>query len=104
MCVTLLSFFELRGVTHARRNFVVVVVVSPAWIRLERKIKSLGIVVSEARHRKLARGDQPPDSSKRSGPIKPIAQFTKEGTLMWDEEIQQRILILGGRDKETRNN
>ena len=70
---------------------------APAWIRLERKIKALHAVIMEAHRRKEARGEQPPKSSRRSGPIRPIAEFDDSGNLIWNEDLKKRLLALSGR-------
>ena len=63
------------------------------------KIETLRIRVEEVRRRADSRGEPPPDLSKRSKPIEPIARFSEDGKLIWNDTITIRIRSLGGLDK-----
>ena len=64
---------------------------APAWTRFERKVLALKARVDEDIRRCEARGDEPRDMSKRSKIMAPIARFSAEGELMWDDKIVKAI-------------
>ena len=64
---------------------------APAWARLEKKILALKYKVNEIKRRAESRGEQPPDLSKRSKAINPIAKFNEEGDLKWNDELVKEI-------------
>ena len=64
------------------------------WRRFERKAAALAEVVANVRRRADSRGDEPPDLSPRSAPLTPIARFSPEGELIWDNNIVKEIKLL----------
>ena len=65
-----------------------------AWTRFERKVLALGTRVSEDVRRGEARGEEPKDMRKRSRPVEPLASFSEEGELVWNEELVSKIRAL----------
>ena len=84
--IALLVRIELEGETYDEKA-----VWGPAWARMERKILALKTKVDEDVRRCEARGEQPRDMSKRSKAIAPIAGFSCEGELLWDDELVEKI-------------
>ena len=65
-----------------------------AWTRFERKVQALSVRVSEDIRRRESRGEELKDVSRRSRPVEPIASFSEEGELVWNEELVGRIRSL----------
>ena len=84
--IALLVRIELEG-----EEFDEKAVWAPTWIRFERKVLALKVKVEEDLRRASARGESPRDMSKRSSSITPLAEFTKEGELKWNEELTSKI-------------
>ena len=80
---------EIEGARFKTTN-----VWAPAWKRLERKILALGVKVKDVNLRADSRGMNPPDARPRSKPMPPIANFTEEGSLEWNETITERLRAL----------
>ena len=70
---------------------------APAWIRLERKIKAMQTVFLEARRRKIARGEPPPNTKRLAWITKPLTLLNDEGDLEWNAELRNKILSLSGK-------
>ena len=64
---------------------------APAWARLEKKVLALKVKVDEVKRRAESRGEEPPDLRKRGKAAEPIASFTAEGELKWNEGVVKRL-------------
>ena len=84
--IALLVRIELEGEKYDEKA-----VFGPTWTRFERKVLALKTKVDEDLRRTESRGDLPRDMSKRSRCIAPLAEFSKEGELVWNEEIVKEI-------------
>ena len=62
-----------------------------AWFRMESKVLALKARVDEDVRRCEARGEEPRDMSKRTKIIAPIAKFSREGELVWNDELVNKI-------------
>ena len=67
------------------------------WSRLEKKALSLQERVQVEMRRKISRGEDPPDVTKRGRPLSPIAKIDESGHLEWDTTITDTIKALGKR-------
>ena len=92
--IALLVRIELEGEKYDEKQ-----VWAPAWTRLERKVLALKYRVDEAVRRAESRGEQPPDLSKRSKCVAPLASFDKEGKLSWNTEMVEKIKKLAGKEE-----
>ena len=61
-----------------------------AW-SLEKKVLALKVKVDEVKRRAESRGEEPPDLSKRAKAAEPIASFSAEGELKWNEGVVKRL-------------
>ena len=93
--IGLLVQIELEG-----EKFAVSKVWAPAWIRFERKVLALKEHVDRRLRRAESRGEQPPKVSKMSRCILPLAEFNDEGSLIWNEQIVEKIKELARLDKK----
>ena len=84
---------ELEGEKYDEKQ-----VWAPAWARLEKKILALKYKVDEAIRRAESRGDNPPDVSKRTRCVTPLASFDKEGKMSWNTELVTKIKMLAGKE------
>ena len=41
-----------------------------------------------------SRGDEPPDVTSKGSCLAPLASLTENGTLVWNDELKQKILAL----------
>ena len=92
--IALLVRIELEGEKYDEKQ-----VWAPAWTRLERKVLALKYRVDEAVRRAESGGEQPPDLSKRSKCVAPLASFDKEGKLSWNTEMVEKIKKLAGKEE-----
>ena len=46
--------------------------------------------------RAISRAEEPPEMEKRSNPLEPLAKWTQEGTLVWNERLVDAIKKLAG--------
>ena len=92
--IGLLVQIELEG-----EKFAVSKVWAPTWIRFERKVLALKEHVDRRLRRAESRGEQPPQVSKISRCILPLAEFNDEGSLVWNKQIVDKIKKLAGLDK-----
>ena len=58
-----------------------------AWARLKQKILALRHRVDETLRRAESRGEEPPDVSKRTRWVEPLASFDKIGQFKWNEAL-----------------
>ena len=72
---------------------------APAWARLEKKVLALKFKVNEIKRRAESRGEEIPDLSKRSKAIDPIAKFSENGDLKWNDEFVKEIKSFAQRAK-----
>ena len=86
---------ELEGARYDERG-----VWAPAWKRMEKKILALAERVDIEKRRAEGRGDVPRCMEARSKPMVPIARFTTEGKLEWNEPLVGRIRDLAGLQSE----
>ena len=70
-----------------------------AWQRFESKTLALSEVVAMERRRRESRGEEQKDLSARAKHIDPIATFTPEGVLVWNDELVTEIRNLAGLSK-----
>ena len=84
--IALLVRIELEGDKYDEKA-----IWGPAWARFESKVLALKTRVGEELRRSEARGEEPRDMSKRSRSITPLASFTKEGELVWNDALVKKI-------------
>ena len=84
--IALLVRIELEG-----DNFDEKAVWGPTWSRFERKVLALKAKVDADIRRADARGEPPRDMSKRTRSVAPLASFSKEGELVWNNELTKKI-------------
>ena len=84
--IALLVRIELEG-----EKFALEKVWAPAWSRLKEKILALRYRVSETIRRADGRGEEPPDVSKRTRWVEPLASFDKDGVFEWDTDLFTRL-------------
>ena len=70
-----------------------------AWQRFESKTLALSEVVAMERRRRESRGEEQKDLRARAKHIDPIATFTPEGVLVWNDELVTEIRNLAGLSK-----
>ena len=92
--IALLVRIELEG-----EKFDAKQVWAPAWTRLEKKILALKYKVDEVIRRAESRGDMPPDVSKRSRCVAPLASFDKTGRLVWNTDLVRQIRTFAGKEE-----
>ena len=65
--------------------------VAPAWIRIrfERKVLTLKERVAIEVCRSVSRGEPIMNMQRKSKPVEPIASFTEEGELEWNEDLRE---------------
>ena len=68
---------------------------APAWIRFEQKANALAERVNIERRRADSRGEEPKCPKKRARPMSPLASFSEEGKLVWDDALVSKIKQLG---------
>ena len=64
---------------------------APAWARLESKILALQVRVEDTVRRAESRGEELPDQSGRGRAAAPLASFSEEGKLIWNDELVDKI-------------
>ena len=68
---------------------------APAWKRLEKKVLALRERVGQEIRRAESRGDPPPDVSRRSKAVAPLARFASDGKFEWNDDLVAKIKALG---------
>ena len=86
----LLVRIELEG-----DKFTTQQVWGPAWARLQQKILALRHRVDETLRRSESRGEEPPDVSKRTRWVEPLASFDKAGHFKWNDKLVAELDKLG---------
>ena len=81
----------LVGIELEGNRFSKETVWGQAWRRLRAKAGALQERAQNEMRRAEGRGDEPPDMGKRANPLRPLAEWTKWGTLAWNEELVDRI-------------
>ena len=74
---------------------------APAWIRFEQKANALAERVNIERRRADSRGEEPKCPKKRARPMSPLASFSEEGKLVWDDALVSKIKQLGKKTGST---
>ena len=64
---------------------------APAWTRLKEKNLTLWYRVNEALRRAESRGEEPPDVSKRTRWLDPLASFDETGAFEWNKELYSQL-------------
>ena len=88
--IALLVRVELEG-----EKFALEKVWAPAWTRLKEKILTLRYRVNETLRRAESRGEDPPDVSKRTRWIDPLASIDEAGSFEWNKELYSKLENLG---------
>ena len=84
--IALLVRVELEG-----ESFTAEKVWAPAWARLKTKILALQHRVRETIRRAESRGEEPPDMSKRTRWVEPLASFDEKGAFTWLEDLTSEL-------------
>ena len=70
------------------------------WARLESKILAKKESVRSEILRADSRGDEPPCMKRKSTAFAPLAKFTPEGELEWNDELVNKIKTLATAPKK----
>ena len=84
--IALLVRVELEG-----EKFALEKVWAPAWTRLKEKILTLRYRVNETLRRAESRGEDPPDVSKRTRWLDPLASIDEAGSFEWNKELHTKL-------------
>ena len=88
--IALLVRIELEG-----DKFTTQQIWGSAWARLRQKILALRHRVDETLRRAESRGEEPPDVSKRTRWVEPLASFDKTGHFKWNDDLVAELDKLG---------
>ena len=68
------------------------------WFATWKRYKKRALALQEKNRtvylRKLGRGENPPDFSEKGKALTPLARFSEEGTLIWDDDLCASITAL----------
>ena len=80
---------ELEGEKFECKN-----VWAPSWVRFEKKTLALAERVAMEKRRADGRGAKCRDLSSRSAQIEPLAEFSENGELVWNDDLVKKIKAL----------